>query len=58
MYANKYIIDITQEAKEHKESLDNLSQEGEVRDAQLLKIASEYSTLLLIKSLAEQEINT
>jgi hypothetical protein len=57
VYANKYIIDITQEAKEHKESLDNLSQEGEVRDAQLLKIASEYSTLLIIKSLAEQEIN-
>ena len=57
VYSNKYIIDITQEAKEHKESLDNLSQEGEVRDAQLLKIASEYSTLLLIKSLAEQEIN-
>lgn len=57
VYANKYIIDMMEEAKEHKANLANLSQEGEVRDAQLLKIASEYSTLLLIRSLAEQEIN-
>jgi len=55
VYANKYIVDITQEAKEHKETLDNLSQEGDIRDAQLLKTASEYSTLLLIKSLAEEQ---
>ena len=57
VYANKYIIDITQEAKEHKDTLDNLSQEGDIRDAQLLKTASEYSTLLLIKFLAEHNVS-
>ena len=57
VYANKYIVDITQEAKEHKDNLEKLSQEGDVRDAQLLKTASEYSTLVLIKFLAEQEID-
>ena len=57
MDVSQYLSMFIEEAKEHKANLANLSQEGEVRDAQLLKIASEYSTLLLIKSLAEQEIN-
>lgn len=55
-YANKFMQETILLAEQHKNILDNLTKEGEIREAQLAKSAEEYSVLMLIKQEAETNI--
>ena len=56
IHAKKSLQDTLDQEKEHRDNLANLSKEGEVRDAQLLKSSSEYATLLFIQEQANKKV--
>lgn len=55
-YSKKFMQETIQQAETHKRNLENLTKEGEIRDAQLTKSAEEFSALMLIKQEAEKKI--
>ena len=55
--AKKFLQDEQEVLKGLKDNMFNLSKEGETKEKELEKISSEYSTLLLIKELAEQKVD-
>ena len=55
-YSKKFMQETIQQAETHKQNLENLTKEGEIRDAQLTKSAEEFSALMLIKQEAEKKI--
>ena len=55
-YSKKFMQETIQQAETHKRNLENLTKEGEIRDAQLTKSAEEFSALILIKQEAEKKI--
>lgn len=54
-YSKKFMQETIQQAETHKRNLENLTKEGEIRDAQLTKSAEEFSALMLIKQEAEKK---